>query len=143
MGRRPNTTKLDQQEQELVGSRVGRLTVVRYTGTQRHLRRLYECLCDCGETHYTSDYFLLRNRVSACWKCTGSHKPIPPALPGEVWNFVYRRWGEYVNQDRNEYRRWVSDYTGPVVRLSLSHVADMDRIPDMGTQPESEDPGVF
>lgn len=51
--------KREQNCNALIGSRFGRLTVVKYAGVSKNRQTLYECRCDCGKTIVTD-----RNKLS-------------------------------------------------------------------------------
>lgn len=53
-------------EHELLGSRFGRLTVIRYAGTNKWGTRMWECLCDCGKTVLRPSGRLNNEAVRSC-----------------------------------------------------------------------------
>ena len=48
------------------GDRFGRLTVVRASHVNKHRKRTYECLCDCGETAIVEGVKLRNRRTKSC-----------------------------------------------------------------------------
>lgn len=52
----------------LVGSRFGHLTVVKDTGKRLHRSIIWECICDCGNTHEVTSNNLNGGQVNSCGK---------------------------------------------------------------------------
>jgi hypothetical protein len=66
--------KVSNQWKPMVGSRWGRLTVIKYEGRKSHgltgSQGWYECLCDCGKTVYRKHACLTQKQTVSCgcWK---------------------------------------------------------------------------
>lgn len=52
--------------ERLVGERYGHLTVIKDTGKRIHRSIIWECKCDCGNTHNVSSNNLNSGRVNSC-----------------------------------------------------------------------------
>lgn len=50
----------------LIGQRFGRLTVVAQTNERINRSVVWECKCDCGNTHYVQSNSLLTGRTQSC-----------------------------------------------------------------------------
>lgn len=51
---------------DLSGNRFGRLIVLECIGSDKHHKRLYRCLCDCGKEKITTQALLKRGEVTSC-----------------------------------------------------------------------------
>lgn len=67
------TRKIRINADDIIGKRLGKLTVVRYVGYYRDqtkggikVRHLYECVCDCGRTNVVRRSPLLCDIVHSC-----------------------------------------------------------------------------
>lgn len=62
-----------KKKRDLSGKRIGRLTVIglsdRYGSRGARRTRLWECLCDCGNTTYKATDVLTNDEVSMCADC--------------------------------------------------------------------------
>lgn len=54
--------------ERLVGQRFGHLKVKKDTGKRIHRSIIWECLCDCGNTHEVSSNNLYSGKVNSCGK---------------------------------------------------------------------------
>lgn len=59
---------------DLTGQRFGRLAAVRPTERRQQTFVIWECLCDCGKTHYVTSGNLIHGKVKSC----GCVKPNQP-----------------------------------------------------------------
>lgn len=50
----------------LEGMKFNHLTVIKYAGTDKHQRRLWECRCDCGATTYATTSALKNGYKKSC-----------------------------------------------------------------------------
>lgn len=50
----------------LTGQKYGRLTVVEQVGADKHQNRVWDCLCDCGNTKTATTDLLRRGRTKSC-----------------------------------------------------------------------------
>lgn len=51
---------------DLSGKQYGRLTVLECIGSDKHHKRLYRCLCECGKEKITTQALLKRGEVTSC-----------------------------------------------------------------------------
>lgn len=51
---------------QLVGKTFGRLTVVRYAGTSKHRRQIWDCRCICGRFKKATTHLLTTGRTASC-----------------------------------------------------------------------------
>lgn len=75
----------------LVGKRFFRLTVVRIAESKKHGVRRYECICDCGKTHYVTAANLLGGSVKSCG-CYRESKLHVPKTHGDSKKRLYVIW---------------------------------------------------
>lgn len=52
--------------QELVGQKFGKLTVIKFLGTNNYEKHIYECLCDCGNTTIVVGAHLKSGNTRSC-----------------------------------------------------------------------------
>jgi len=50
----------------LLGRVFGDLTVVRYAGTSKHRRLIWECRCSCGKYKTATTHLLTTGRTASC-----------------------------------------------------------------------------
>ena len=54
------------KQQNLIGSKFGKLTVLSKTTERKHGYVVYECLCDCGNPHKATSYALKSGDIQSC-----------------------------------------------------------------------------
>ena len=54
------------KRKDLTNQRFGRLTAIRHTDKLKHGKVGWECLCDCGNTHYANTRHLIAGNVRSC-----------------------------------------------------------------------------
>ena len=59
---------------DITNQRFGMLRTLKYVGKDKHNRALWECLCDCGNTHIATYYNLKRGIVKSCGCLYQKHK---------------------------------------------------------------------
>jgi hypothetical protein len=90
-----------------LGQKFNRLTVIRPTSTIKSIGRLYECLCDCGNTCYYSKHSIETGSVKSC-KClrlemtremgrARKGTTHPKTLKRRISQSKVNRWGKTVN----------------------------------------------
>lgn len=57
---------------ELSGQRFGKLLVVTQRGYNKHKNRVWECVCDCGKTYYTTSACLMKRLDAASCGCSST-----------------------------------------------------------------------
>lgn len=90
-----------------VGQKLGKLTLLKYIGHDKHSKRRWLCLCDCGNTCERVEGNLIRTKVPHCgcspaW--VGTNKRFED-LSGKVFGklTVVR----HVGKDRHSHNRWL------------------------------------
>ena len=73
----------------ITNQRFGNLVAIKPTNERRHGSIIWECLCDCGNTHYTSTELLLSGHCKSCG-CIRSHgnQKIKEILQSANFNFI-------------------------------------------------------
>lgn len=61
-----NNEAKSKDHTDLSGNRFGRLVVLECIGSDKHHKRLYRCLCDCGNEKTTTQALLKRKEVLSC-----------------------------------------------------------------------------
>lgn len=51
---------------DLIGKKFGKLTVINKTGLRKDRNIIWECKCDCGNTHYVTSTLLINGKVKSC-----------------------------------------------------------------------------
>lgn len=74
-----------------VGEKFGRLTITGVAGRDKHQHRVYECLCDCGNTHHVtcSD---LRKRTQSCGCLKSEKNRELKTVHGGSGSRLYQAW---------------------------------------------------
>lgn len=55
-----------QKGQKLIGQKFGKLTVIKFLGTNYYQKHEYECLCDCGNTTIVLEQHLKNGNTRSC-----------------------------------------------------------------------------
>ena len=55
-----------QKGQRLIGQKFGKLTVIKFLGTNYYQKHEYECLCDCGNTTIVLEQHLKNGNTRSC-----------------------------------------------------------------------------
>lgn len=74
---------------DLSGERFGKLTVVKYAGSQKH-RAMFECVCDCGEKCIKAGQLLSAGKTRSCG-CLAS-KNTDQTTHGQSKTHLYGVW---------------------------------------------------
>ena len=92
---------------DLTGLKTGRLTVIKYFGKDKHGHRLWECLCDCGNTTtaLTSD---LKGHTQSC----GCLFLDTITTHGMYNSRIYRTWADMKSRIDNKTHKCYSYYGG-------------------------------
>lgn len=69
----------------LVGQRFGHLTVIKDTGKRLHRSIIWECLCDCGNTHNVTSNNLNGGHVHSCGKAECQYHKFYKDLTGKTF----------------------------------------------------------
>lgn len=99
-------------EEEIIGKRVGMLTVLREvesgTDTRGHLLRRFMCRCDCGTEKIVLYHNLMSNRPLSCG-CTRFKKKPPVDLTGQRFSklTVISEVAPYYPKNQYRKRRWL------------------------------------
>ena len=96
------------KEQDLVGKRYGKLTVLkRYGGKSKKGILNWECLCDCGNVVIVSTKNLQRKQYPtiSCGCTRNEHKDLIGERFGKL--VVTGRADDYVNKSGNRFRQWI------------------------------------
>lgn len=70
---------LDKRVDDIAGQKYGKLTVIKRSDLRSGKHKqyiLWECKCECGNTHYTESYKLKRGRKKSCGCLEGIGRPI-------------------------------------------------------------------
>lgn len=87
-------------EETFVGSKFNRLTVVRPTPSFSARSRLYECLCDCGNTFYAPKKDITRGSVKSC-KCLRLELTRAMGINRKGWkSSTVRKQGRYLKRTK-------------------------------------------
>lgn len=70
----------------IVGSKVGKWTVVEYAGRDKKSNKLYKCMCDCGTERIQASQTLNSGRSTQCKKCRMADLNATGDLTGSVIN---------------------------------------------------------
>ncbi len=101
------TDRLKSMHKEIpVGSKFNKLTVIRKTNDRTKKQAvLWECLCDCGNTHTATSLDLHKNKVKSCG-CLNTYRDEESrrAARRDTW----RKWN-VTNQNRHRKKRYHSD----------------------------------
>lgn len=111
----------------LVGQRLGKLTVLRLAGVNDHGRRLWECRCDCGATVIVRAD-LSRHPVRSCG-CAGRAFRIDQITRhGEAAlarkTPEYRAWVNMIHRCENQTQKDFRNYGGRGIRVCPEWRAD-------------------
>jgi hypothetical protein len=119
----------ERRSLELVGKRFGRLTVVRKTGRKRNNHNEWECLCDCGKSHFVSSSGLTCGGTQSCG-CLASES-------------VSARNVERFNQDQRSGAVWLYESHGKRIRMRSSWEVVFARWLDDNCEPWEYEPKSF
>lgn len=81
---------------DLSDRKFGRLTVIRQKGTNKHGQALWECQCECGNTHVVTGSSLKVGNVKSCG-CLKKEARIGKCDRGDSKTLLYRRWSQIKN----------------------------------------------
>jgi len=90
----------------LLNRRFGQLLVVEAAGSKNH-KRLWKCLCDCGNTTVLPTYVLTRKQGQKSCGCLQG-----PWKHGAAGSPTYRSWQQAKSRCSNPNRRSFKDYGG-------------------------------
>lgn len=81
--------KSSVEDDDIVGKRFGKLTVLEYAGKDKHRCKLFRCVCDCGKETITRKSRIIDGTVKSCG-----------CMSSDVWSKMtykhgYARHGEY------------------------------------------------
>lgn len=84
----------DKRVDDITGNKYGKLRVIKRSDKRSGKNNqyfLWECICDCGNIHYTEAYKLKRGRKKSCGCLEGSGRPINFKDDREsvLWNRLY------------------------------------------------------
>ena len=75
------------RKKDLTGQKFGKLTVVRETDERKNSYIVWECRCDCGNTHYVRSNSLLDGSTTSCG-CEGRGKGRARDLTGQKFGLL-------------------------------------------------------
>ena len=126
---------------DLKGIRVGRLKVIREIGYKEHEGVMWECMCDCGNTHRSSAFRLNNGKVNSC----GCYQKEVAArvqykhghAPHGKMSSTYRTWARMVQRCTNEDGPDYEDYGGRGIGICSRWMQFENFLLDMGEKPDS------
>lgn len=86
---------------DITGQKFNRLTAIRDTGRQSGHGRVWEFLCDCGNTHFSKQDHVTSGRTTQCKECT-----IKSRASRAIYNGRYLFSTTHGMSDSKEYQSW-------------------------------------
>lgn len=85
-----NRNKSILSDNEIIGMKFGKLTVIEYLGKDVHGSKIFKCKCDCGNETVTRKSRLISKTVKSCG-----------CLSSEVWSKMTYKHGYATHKERN------------------------------------------
>lgn len=99
-----NLEELGKRTENLTNKRFGKLTVIKYMGTNKYKKGSWLCACDCGNTIITDNQHLKSGNTSSCGCSRIKLKNNNPRL--------YRIWAGMKNRCLNKNNKSFKNYGG-------------------------------
>lgn len=81
----------------LTGKKFGRLTVIKEAGTTQDRRKLWECICECGNITIVRSQTLLNGSTKSCGclrkELASTRNKIINTVHGKSYTRIYKIWG--------------------------------------------------
>lgn len=114
----------------LVGSRFGRLVVIRFNHTDSKNSH-WLCLCDCGNTKVVCRSGLIQGQSKSC----GCFRDALRIKHGQVKSPEYISWGSMIQRCTNPKSANFSDYGGRGIKVCKRWMIAKNFLDDMGKKP--------
>lgn len=120
---------------DLHGQVFGKLTVVRFLGTDKNRAAVWRCRCECGGTHDVVGNVLLRGAVRSCG-CLRLGLGAPNKTHGMKGTLVYGVWNTMKQRCSNPNVRGYENYGGRGIEVCRRWMKFENFYEDMGDRPE-------
>lgn len=57
---------MEKKVQPIIGEKFGKLTVLEFIGNNKHGKKMYKCMCDCGKVTTTLGVYLRNGDTNSC-----------------------------------------------------------------------------
>lgn len=115
---------------DLTGQRFGKLIVIRRAGSNKFGKARWECVCDCGKTHFAVTQTLREGGVTSCGcehiasaKRTG-HKN---RVHGQSPHGLYVTWRDMLSRCQNPKHKSYHNYGGRGVNICSEWATSFER----------------
>lgn len=116
---------------DLTNQKFGRLTVVNYAGTDKHQKRVWQCLCDCGNQSEVTTTHLRLGKTQSC----GCLKIDIHTTHNDSKSLEYFAWRSMRNRCFDQNNRYYAKYGGRGIGVCLRWEDYANFITDMGRKP--------
>lgn len=115
----------------LIGKKFGRLTVSEYVGTDKHQKRVWSCICDCGKQTEVTTTQLRLGKTQSC----GCFKTDTHTTHGDSTSLEYFAWRGMRNRCEDKNNRYFPRYGGRGIQVCERWDVYANFLDDMGRKP--------
>jgi len=112
---------------DITGQKFGRLTAIKYIGSNKHKNRIWECKCDCGKFSNVTVAALISNNTSSCG-CL--HRELASKRFGTHHGGgtpLYRTWKNMKQRCYNSKNNYYKSYGGRGIKICDEWLHDFSK----------------
>lgn len=94
---------------DLTGKKFNSWLVIREVERDKHNKRVWECVCNCGDTYFISQQNLCSGKSKRCRNC---YRDVLKNLPKREDHRLYSTWKSMLNRCLNKNNRNYKNYGG-------------------------------
>lgn len=136
-------SKKDTNSHDLTGLKVHYLTVIKKTDKRSASSVVWECLCDCGKTHYAKSFLLKHGKIKSCGCKTNEILSIARTKHGGTnlngpLRYTYVAWLSMIQRCFYEKHKSYSVYGGAGIKVCDRWRSFETFLSDMGVRPKNK-----
>lgn len=127
------TCKNKKYIDEMIGRKFGKLAVISFSHSDRHM--IFLCKCECGTERLCTGIDLRKNRINRCKKCSDNFSPLNKRH-GMSLTTVYKVWASMIQRCNNKNHKAYKSYGGRGISICERWLKFDNFYEDMGEQPK-------
>ena len=116
---------------EMIGLKFSKLTVVSSAGVDKHQKRIWSCICECGNTTVVATTQLRLGKTQSC----GCFKTEVHTIHGDHKSLEYYAWRSMRNRCKDQNTKYYGKYGGRGIKVCERWENYLHFLADMGRKP--------